>query len=67
MKLLSLDATMALADRIYAQEVLGSGADLRYAAPETMPRIESRQVRAVAAALVEEVNKRLSALGGWDV
>ena len=66
MKLLNVDEVLALADKRYAQEVIDSGIDLRHAAPETMPKIESRQVRALARALVEETNKRLAALGGWD-
>jgi hypothetical protein len=40
--------------------------DLRYTAPEAMPKIQSDQVKAIAEALVEEVNVRLAALSGWE-
>lgn len=66
MKLLNTNEVLELADSLYAGMVAEQvGVDVRYAAPETLPRIESRQVKAVVAALVSEVNKRLSALGGW--
>ena len=67
MQLIDLDTVMRKADAIYAAKVAAQcGVNLAYAAPETLPRIESRQVRAVAEALVGELNVRLEALSGWE-
>ena len=67
MKKLNVDDVMELANATYAALVAGDlGVDAAYAAPETLPRIESRQVRALAAALVSEINLRLDALGHWE-
>ena len=66
MKLIDKEETARRADAIYAAMVAEQcGVDPRYAAPETLPRIESRQVKAMMAALVDEFNSRLSALSGW--
>lgn len=66
MKLISTDEVIEKANVKYAQAKMDMGVDLRYTAPEAMPRIQSDQVKAVAEALVEEVNTRLAALSGWD-
>ena len=66
MELLKLDDVLEKADAHYAAAVAGQcGVDIRYAAPETLPRVESRQVKALAAALVDEINLRFAALAGW--
>lgn len=66
MKLISTDEVIEKANVKYAQAKMDKDVDLRYAAPEAMPRIQSDQVKAVAEALVEEVNTRLAALAGWE-
>lgn len=67
MKAISTNDVLDRANAIYAASVAAElGIDPAYAAPETLPKIESRQVKAVAAALVDEINLRLSALAGWE-
>jgi hypothetical protein len=66
MKLISTDEVIEKANVKYAQAKMDKSADLRYTAPEAMPKIQSDQVKAIAEALVEEVNVRLAALSGWD-
>lgn len=67
MKKLNTNDVLDRANAIYAAQVAGElGVGIAYAAPETLPRIESRQVKAVAAALVDEINLRLGALGHWE-
>ena len=67
MKAISTNDVLDRANAIYAATVAEQcGVDIKYAAPETLPKIESRQVKAVAAALVDEINLRLSALAGWE-
>ena len=67
MTLIDKETVLARANELYAREVLGARADKgHYLAPELWPKIESRQVKAIAAALVDEINLRLEAVGGWD-
>ncbi len=66
MKLISTDEVIEKANVKYAQAKMDKGVDLRYMAPEAMPKIQSDQVKAIAEALVEEVNVRLAALSGWE-
>lgn len=66
MKLISTDEVIEKANVKYAQAKMDKGVDLRYTAPEAMPKIQSDQVKAIAEALVEEVNVCLAALSGWE-
>ena len=66
MKLISTDEVIEKANVKYAQAKMDKGVDLRYTAPEAMPKIQSDQVKAIAETLVEEVNARLAALAGWE-
>lgn len=66
MKLISTDEVIEKANVKYAQAKMDKGVDLRYTAPGAMPKIQSDQVKAIAEALVEEVNVRLAALSGWE-
>lgn len=66
MKLIDIDEVLRKADERYADAKMAAGMDLRYAAPEAMPRIQSDQVKAIAAVIVDEVNARLAALAGWE-
>lgn len=66
MKLISTDEVIEKANVKYAQAKMDKGVDLRYTASEAMPKIQSDQVKAIAEALVEEVNVRLAALSGWE-
>jgi hypothetical protein len=66
MKLISTDEVIEKANVKYAQAKMDKSVDLRYTAPEAMPKIQSDQVKAIAEALVEEVNVRLAALSGWE-
>ena len=66
MKLISTDEVIEKANVKYAQAKMDKGVDLRYTALEAMPKIQSDQVKAIAEALVEEVNVRLAALSGWE-
>ena len=66
MKLINVNEVLEKANTKYARAKMDKGVDLRYAAPEAMPRIQSDQVKAIAEVLVEEVNARLAALAGWE-
>ncbi len=66
MKLIDVDEVLRKANKRYVDAKMAAGMDLRHAAPEMMPRIQSDQVKAIAAVLVDEVNKRLEALAGWE-
>ena len=66
MKLIDVNDVLERANKKYVRAKIDKGMDLRYTAPEMMPSIQSDQAKAIAEALVEEVNFRLSALAGWD-
>lgn len=66
MKLISIDEVLRKADERYAAAKQAAGMDLRCAAPEALPRIQSDQAKAIAAVIVDEVNARLAALAGWE-
>ncbi len=55
--MLDAAAVLARADALYAEAVLGNDYD-GYKAPEQMPRIQSRGLRAAITALVETLNER---------
>lgn len=66
MNLIDIDEVLRKADERYVDAKMAAGMDLRYTAPEMMPRIQSDQVKAIAAVIVDEVNARLAALAGWE-
>ena len=65
MNLISAEAVMEKANQKYVKAKMNSGLDLRCTAPELLSVIHSDQVKAVAEALVDEVNLRFAALTGW--
>ncbi len=60
MKSLDINTILDRADVLYASEKLKHlpASDIRYLAPEQLPRIQSDQVKALAAALVEALNQQ---------
>ena len=64
MELIKLDDVMEKANEAYAREVLGI--QRHRLPPANRPKIESRQLKAVAKVLIDEINARLGALAGWE-